>query len=239
MKPMIASLALILAVIASAALARPTLHPLAGQKIDFIPSASGDDALTLPVNIVAAEMANVFDRASSRVQIDVESDAGKQIIVFVRETGRRIGASGLLPETKATPFTPAFSFDLSFHEHVVPRVGAAFGPALKRGFTFGLAGPMNYPITYVTQMTLDITRADGRKASYPCETRVQGTAPMPLTGTIARIQDSPRTWDPLIADARKQCANAMFEKMYVDRTFFVLSGPAAPGSSPDFSSSKK
>ncbi len=235
MRPIPVILAAALTLAAGAALSRPPSHPLQGQTIDFIASPTGDDADTVHLTINSALIDGGYGAPGYRGEVDMESDVGKDVIAFIRATGRRISDAGLLSTTPVaasaaapvaalispTAAVPAhgtsangrYAFGLTMHEHVVYRMGDNIGPSLITGLTFGLGAKPTFPVSYVTDLSLDVTRSDGAKASYGCSTRVKGGAPQ-------NMRPRPEIWTPMITGARDQCVGELLTKMKADRALF-------------------
>jgi hypothetical protein len=201
--------------LASGAWAGAPKHPLKGQTLDFIPSETGDDATTVQMTINSAQVSNPYGGPNSRGEADMESDAGKDVITFVRTSGKTVAAADILPDPKApgAASAPRYAFALTFKEHVVYRMGDNVGPSLAAGFTLGLAAPSTFPVTYVTDMTVDVARSDGPKTSYACEGRFKGAAPR-------NYRPAPTLWATMSASAREECLTDLMGKMKTDRAFF-------------------
>jgi hypothetical protein len=208
-------------VAASGVLAGAPKHPLKGQTLDFIAADTGDDTATTPLTIASAEISNPYGGPNSRGEADMESDPGRDIITFVRASGKRLAAADVLPDAGAQGAAPApkYAFTLSFKEHVIYRMGDNVGPSLAAGFTLGLAAPSTFPVTYVTDITLDVARTDGAKASYACSGRFKGAAPR-------RYGPAPEIWAAMRGSSREECLTDLLAKMKSDRAFF------RPGASP-------
>jgi hypothetical protein len=203
---------LVLTALATAAVAAPPPHPLAGQTLDFIPSDSGDDADSVRLTVVSAEISNAYGGPNSRGEVDMQSDLGKDIIGFIRASGAALAATDILLKSQ-TPGAAKDAFSLAFKEHVVYRMGDNVGPALAAGFTFGLAAPATLPVTYVTEMTLVATRQDEQKSSWACEARVKGGAPR-------NYRPAPALWAKMYGEARDTCLSELLAKMKADQAFF-------------------
>ncbi len=206
--------------VAGSALAGAPKHPLQGQTLDFIPSDTGDDAATLRLTIASAEVSNPYGGPTSRGEVEMESDVGKDIITFVRASGKKLASADILAEPPANATAPPYAFTLSFKEHIVYRMGDNVGPAIAAGFTFGLASPSTIPVSYVTELTLDVTRADGAKASYACAARFKGGAPRDY-------RPAPAIWTAMSGSARDQCLTGLLGKMKADQAFFQPPAPPA------------
>jgi hypothetical protein len=203
------------AVLAGAVSAKPAAHPLQGQTIDFIASPTGDDAAAARLTFASVQMVNLYGGPNSRGEVDMQSDQGKDLIGFIRSLGTRIAAADILPDASppGAPPAPSDAFSLQFKEHVVYRMGANLGPSFAAGLTLGLAARSTLPVSYVTEMTLDVTRSDGPKASYACAARLKGDVPR-------NGRPAPEIWSALSASARDACVAQLLDRMKADRAFF-------------------
>jgi|GEM_PF-5664987 len=201
-------------VFTGAAYARPPKHPLQGQTLDFIASSSGDDADTLRLTVNSVVIANPYGGDNSRGEADMESDAGKDAIAFIRATGRKVADAKVLPDKpgQVVGATAPYSFFLTMTEHVVYRMGDNVGAAFVAGLTFGLSAKSTIPVTFVSELALDV-RADGVKETFNCAARVKADAPRDL-------RPRPEVWTPIITSARYQCTTDLIDKMKADTSFF-------------------